>query len=156
MVQKLEDYAVPSELKHFGIDYLNIALLGRIGNGKSAFFNTIWSIMNGSYDEPQLTKSDITTVTLEIRKRFLKNNRNNAIRLCDTYGWKGGDSWSQELEFFLDGALRDGYKENSDLLKSLNKEPTVGDRVHAVIIVYEMPSIYTDSHIDELKKFFAK
>lgn len=156
MVKLLEDYTVPADIKNFGIEYVNIALLGRIGNGKSAFFNTIWSVMNGSYIEHQLTKNDITTVTLKIAKSFLKNNRNNAIRLCDTYGWKGGDSWSQELEFFLDGALRDGYQENTSLLNSLNNAPTVGDRIHAVIIVYEMPSIFTDTHIDELKKFFAK
>jgi hypothetical protein len=155
-VKALENFSIPSSLKEFGIEYLNIAYMGRIGNGKSANFDTIWSIMSGTYSEPQMARNDIVTVTLNISKRFLVNNKHNAIRLCDTYGWKGGESWSQELEFFLNGALKDGYKENDPVLSSLNTSPTVGDCVHAIIIVYELPSVFTESHINELKSFFNK
>eukprot|EP00026_Physarum_polycephalum_P002852 Phypoly_transcript_02861.p1 GENE.Phypoly_transcript_02861~~Phypoly_transcript_02861.p1 ORF type:complete len:826 (+),score=123.82 Phypoly_transcript_02861:122-2599(+) len=154
LIDGINSYSVPPQWLQLNIPYVNIVLLGNIGNGKSAYFNSIYSTLLGQYAEVQMHKVSTQTVTLTISKKFLTNK---SIRLWDTYGWtSANNSYEKEFEFLLEGALADGYKEHDEVLGKLNLSPQVGDKVHAIILVYEMPAVMTESNMNSLKRFYQK
>ena len=75
--------------------------------------------------------------------------------MWDTYGWTGGN-WNKEFDFLLSGALRDGYKEQSDLNGQIDPNPTLADQVHGVLIICEMSRVNTMSEMNILQDFFQK
>jgi len=154
LADHLDKYEIPSLWKSQGVRSYNILLMGRMGNGKSSYLNTANSSLKGGWQQINVAKNDIKTVTLNIGK-FAVNQR-KTLQIWDTYGWSESN-YTKEFDFLLGGNLRDGYKEGAEITSDFyNPSPAVGDRVHSVIIVCTASSVNTISEMERLSSFFQR
>ena len=128
--------------------------MGRMGNGKSSYLNTANSSLKGHWQQLNVAKNDIKTVTLNISK-FAVNTK-KSLMIWDTYGWSESN-YTKEFDFLLGGNLKDGYKEGNEITSEFyDPSPSTGDKVHAVIIVCTASSVNTLSEMERLSTFFQK
>lgn len=90
--QKLQEYfntiTTSPLLQDAMVQHVNIVLMGRMGNGKSSYLNTIKACLGGEYvDLSPVGVSAAGTFTKSIGCHFLNNTE--SIRMWDTWGWDG-------------------------------------------------------------------
>jgi uncharacterized protein YegL/GTP-binding protein EngB required for normal cell division/uncharacterized Zn-finger protein len=137
--------------KKGNLSHLNILLMGRIGNGKSALMNTINSSLKGFWSQVSVAKNSIQTVTLRLKKWKVVDT----ICIWDIYGWTENTKSFLELSAILNGHLVNNFKEGDELSgANYLPNPTLQDKVHAVVIVCEAGAVHSVSEMERLREFF--
>ncbi|XP_052678093.1 interferon-induced protein 44-like [Crassostrea angulata] len=145
--QELKEFVANYEpLEEMKIPEVNILLIGQVSAGKSSFLNTINSIFKGGISSRACTGSAENSLTKSFEKFRIRDPSTKkylCFRICDTRGVKEGLSIkSEDLGFILDGNLPNHYTFNpvekaSTKTPGFVKEPTVKDRIHVVVFVFD-------------------
>jgi len=94
-------------------DRVNILVFGRIGSGKSAFINTLYSSITNEYSYVAISQQKEKSVTIKVSKYLLPGTN---IYLWDVWGWDL-DNYEVEFDYLLNGFLHNNF-----LMKSLEDD----------------------------------
>lgn len=149
----ITDYTVPEPLRALGCHYLNLLVLARMGNGKTAYLNTTNSAKKGMWAPLGLSKKSAGHVTTKITQYMLTPH----IYVGDTFGWRAGMlNYVNILEMLVSGNLSYGYEEEKPIKNFLNPNPSISQRAGAVILIVEMDAVYLEDQMADCRKMYDK
>ncbi|XP_064617064.1 interferon-induced protein 44-like isoform X2 [Liolophura sinensis] len=133
------------------VPFANIAMFGRVGAGKSSFFNTIDSICKGRFAARFETGESTGSVTKWFRKTRFGGNNGPAFYICDTMGTEENQGLDvTDFPYILDGHLSDKFQfphcgvteESSGFVRS----PTLGQKMHCLCYIMDSSKVAMISH----------
>jgi len=163
MTAALQKFQLEERLQDYGLEWINILILGRMGAGKSCTVSSMASAINGVCTVIAPFRSSLETVTQSYKMFPLvrDKDRNPVIRIYDVYGWSQTNYKNSELGFMLDGYMKSGFAEctNGFLNHKSNQyflpNPTFKDKIHAVIVVVSAITVGSTTEMSKLNEFYA-
>lgn len=142
----------PYLAERISLNLAKIALLARVGEGKSSLTNTIDSIFFGQYRVVALAMSHFRTVTSKLTEYPLSGTR---VILMDTFGWEdeGQNYTDQEQQLICDGVIGDGFKEGTPITGDMATNAAFNRAVHAVIIICDADAVTNENYMARIKNF---
>jgi len=153
---------------------VNILLIGRTGNGKSSFINTLYSSLEEQYYDIAFSSRSPQSVTKEITQiRLFPNNDSGslAVNLWDSFGIEQrvpgrlslmDTNYASCLECLLGGNIGPGFRleeawnEIDTNSPHYTTSPSVSKRVHVIAFIYAATSVEGNDDNDLLQQFFRK
>ncbi|KAL0033092.1 hypothetical protein WJX79_002778 [Trebouxia sp. C0005] len=142
--------------KRLPVDNINILLCGGVGAGKSSFVSTIDSLCEGRISRLAPHGTGTGSLTRSLRKYTFTDPETDQLvhwKLWDSMGWGVNDYKQGELNYILDGNLPDGCdldRPISAQTPGFKAQPSLGDRVHCVILVVPCDSATDECYMKRL------
>ncbi len=156
--KKLQDRVLSFDprAKRLPVDNINILLCGGVGAGKSSFVSTIDSLCEGRTSRLAPHGTGTGSLTCKLRKYTFTDPETDQLvhwKLWDSMGWGMNDYKQGELNYILDGNLPDGCdldRAISAQTPGFKAQPSLGDRVHCVMMVVPCDSATDASYMKRL------
>ncbi|XP_030590978.1 interferon-induced protein 44-like [Archocentrus centrarchus] len=150
--QDILDFLNSYKPKNKDASHLRILLIGPVGAGKSAFINSVDSVLQGRVSGRVLTDATTTTCTSFTKKyktyKFSKGNQGHySFVFNDIMGIeKMAGVHVEDIKLALKGHVKDKYKFNPEKqLKAgdpdYNSSPDLNDKVHVLVTVVPASSM---------------
>uniref|UniRef100_A0A3B5QR55 Interferon-induced protein 44-like n=2 Tax=Xiphophorus maculatus TaxID=8083 RepID=A0A3B5QR55_XIPMA len=146
--QELLKYVKNFQPQNEEIEAIRVLLHGPVGAGKSSFINSVNNVLQGRMTNEALASSTTSNqsftkiyqtykIKKEGRGNFYPFVFNDIMGLEEKTGVRTDD-----IKLALKGHVKDGYKFNpisslSDVDPSYNSSPSVSDRVHILVCIYD-------------------
>jgi len=162
----LMDYR-PRDHQLFALTRVNILLLGAAQSGKSAFINSIFSMLGQrvTIDFPALSRagSDGGAVTRNYVPYDPSDwiGRQLGFKLWDCWGWTTDNYQGPELAMMLDGNIPPNFPIEKGAIVTyntpgINKQPQLSDRIHTIILVVPEEQANNIAYFNRFRNFLQQ
>ncbi|KAM8736751.1 interferon-induced protein 44-like [Acanthopagrus schlegelii] len=158
LMKKIQNYK--SDIKT--VKQARVALVGRVGAGKSSFFNSISSAFRGNMTSQAIAGTAASSVTTQFRTYTItagKGGEALPLILCDTMGLEEKPDSGLDIEDLVNiykGHVKDRYQfsPSAPILgdsPGYRQKVTLNDKIHCVVYVVDASqvSILTQKMIDK-------
>uniref|UniRef100_A0A3B5Q3F0 Uncharacterized LOC102225563 n=1 Tax=Xiphophorus maculatus TaxID=8083 RepID=A0A3B5Q3F0_XIPMA len=146
--QELLQYMKNVQPQNKEVKVIRVLLCGPVGAGKSSFINSVNNVLQGRMTQEALassTTSDQSFTKIYQTYKIKKESRGNFYPFVfnDIMGLEEKTGVrTDDIKLALKGHVKDGYKFNpisslSDGDPSYNSSPSVSDRVHVLVHIYD-------------------
>eukprot|EP00742_Colponemidia_sp_Colp-10_P006778 GILJ01007264.1.p1 GENE.GILJ01007264.1~~GILJ01007264.1.p1 ORF type:complete len:543 (-),score=65.73 GILJ01007264.1:598-2226(-) len=138
----------------FGITDINVLMFGGVGAGKSSFINSMCSLFEGEIIQPARAEALSTSVTRRLMSYQVEIGR--TINFWDSMGWDDSSYMKGELNYILDGNLKEGTNLNdviTDRHPGFRHNPPWAKRIHTVLFFVPADMVSDQEYIKRLVNF---
>ncbi|KAI9138880.1 hypothetical protein BKA69DRAFT_1127004 [Paraphysoderma sedebokerense] len=135
------------------VNQVNVLVFGGVGAGKSSFFNTIDTALQGRLTQRAMVGTGTGSLTTELSKYVCPGIPR--LVLWDTKGWDKNSYEQGELNYILDGNIPDFFDLSRPITYSVpgfNQKPTILDRIHVMLLLIFASSISAE-YFEKMSKF---
>eukprot|EP00743_Colponemidia_sp_Colp-15_P006749 GILK01007277.1.p1 GENE.GILK01007277.1~~GILK01007277.1.p1 ORF type:complete len:541 (-),score=68.60 GILK01007277.1:229-1851(-) len=138
----------------FGVTDINVLMFGGVGAGKSSFINSMCSLFEGEIIQPARAEALTTSVTRRLMSYQVEVGR--TLNFWDSMGWDDSSYMKGELNYILDGNLKEGTNLNdviTDRHPGFRHNPPWTKRMHTVLFFVPGDMVSDQEYMSRLVNF---